>query len=303
VIQSAPQPKEMQAAQAIVGRELTVPSLARRPLIWLNVWCLDAPLVAIGWQWLFARSFNIALPSASREALFLTAWFIYLIDRFADSISLGPHLPKSARQEFCLRHRFVWLLLMSIVAVLDGAVILTRLDPTTLRHGVLLGAVAIAYLGTNNAFSRLWETLPLKEIAIGLLFSAGTLLAVAPHISIARPEFALAAFLFAGVCSLNCVSIAVWERDLDLSQRKHSIATRSRKMNSDLRVISVILAAGCLVLAFVDRGTLLLAVGLGTSSLSLAALPFLSVGRDEQTALADLVLLTPLLLIFVETVL
>jgi hypothetical protein len=298
----------MQAAQAIVGRELTVPSLARQPLIWLNVWCLDAPLVAIAWQWLFARSSNIALPSASREALFLTAWFIYLVDRFADSISLAFNVPKSARQEFCLRHRFLWLLLMSAIVALDGSVIFTRLDSTTLRHGMLLGAIAIGYLGINNVFNTLWETLPLKEIAIGLLFSAGTLLAVAPHISSARPEFALAAFLFAGVCSLNCVSIAVWERDLDLSQQKHSIAThwrRTRLINrsGSLRIVSMVLAAGCVVLAIVDRQSWQLALCMGISAVLLSALDLLAIGRDEQTALADLVLLAPLLLIFVETVL
>jgi hypothetical protein len=303
VIASAPKPEIPQIAPAAVDQKLKVPSLARRPLIWLNIWCLDAPLVAIAWQWLFARSFNVTLPTASWETLFLTAWFIYLVDRFADSISLAAILPKSARQEFCSRHRFVWVLLIAIVAALDGAIILTRLDPTTLRHGALLGAVAIGYLGINNAFSRLWETLPLKEIAIGLLFSAGTLLAVTPHVSVARPAFALAAFLFAAVCSLNCISIAVWERHLDLSQRKHSIATRWCEMNGDLRVVSLILAAGCLVLVFVDRQTWQLGFCLGISAILLAALPFLPVARDEETALADLVLLTPLLLMFVERIL
>ena len=306
VIQSEPPPTATRTAHATVDNE--IPSLMRRPLIWLNIWCLDAPLVAIAWQWLFARSFNVTLPGASREALFLTAWFIYLVDRFADSISLTFNVPKSARQEFCSRHRFVWLLLMSAVVALDSMVILSRLDSTTLRHGMILGAVAIGYLGINNAFSSLWETVPLKEIAIGLLFSAGTLLAVAPHVSIARPAFGLAAFLFASVCSLNCISIAVRERDLDLSQQKHSIATRWSRTHllnrsSALRVVSAILAVGCVVLAIVDRRSWQLALCMGFSAVLLSTLDLLLVGRDEQTALADLVLLTPVSLIFIDKIL
>jgi hypothetical protein len=303
VIESATKPEDPRIALARANEKRGIASLARRPLTWLNIWCLDAPLVAIAWQWLFARSFNVTLLTASREALFLTAWLIYLVDRFADSISLGATLPKSARHEFCWRHRFVWFLLMTVVTALDAAIILTRLDPTTLRHGAMLGAIAVGYLGINNIYSRLWETLPLKEIAIGLLFSAGTLLAVAPHVFGARPAFALAALLFASVCSLNCISIAVWERGLDLSQGKHSIATRWRRMNGDLRVWSILLAIGCLLLAFVDHESWQVGLCLGTSAFLLGVLPFLSVARDEETALADLVLLTPLCLMFIERIL
>jgi hypothetical protein len=302
VIESATKSEDPQIALATASEKPRTTSPVRRPLTWLNIWCLDAPLVAIAWQWLFARSFNVTLPAASREALFLTAWFIYLVDRFADSISLPVTLPRSARQEFCWRHRFVWFLLICIVVALDAAIILMRLDPTTLRHGALLGAIAVVYLGINSIYSSLWETLPLKEIAIGLLFSAGTLLTVGPHVSGAVPAFVLAAFLFAGVCSLNCISIAVWERSLDLSQGKHSIATRWRGMNVSLRIVSMLLAAGCLVLAFVHPRSWQLALCLGTSGLLLGLLPALSVSRDEETALADLVLLTPLLLIFIERI-
>ena len=66
--------------------------IRKRPFIWLSVCCLDAPFVAIAWQWLFADVFSIPLPGANTAALFFTAWFIYLIDRFADSVSLSANL-------------------------------------------------------------------------------------------------------------------------------------------------------------------------------------------------------------------
>ena len=58
------------------------------PLVWLNLVCLDAPLVAVSWQWLFARAFQVPLTNSARLTLFLTAWLIYLADRLADSWAL-----------------------------------------------------------------------------------------------------------------------------------------------------------------------------------------------------------------------
>jgi hypothetical protein len=56
----------------------------RRPFVWLNLVCLDAPLVAVAWQWLIASSLHLAVALADSAALFLTAWGIYLADRLAD---------------------------------------------------------------------------------------------------------------------------------------------------------------------------------------------------------------------------
>ena len=76
------------------------PELAAEPLppvadragyssvVWLNLLCLDAPIVAVAWQWLFAHTFGAHLSLALRALLFLTAWLIYLADRFADTIKL-----------------------------------------------------------------------------------------------------------------------------------------------------------------------------------------------------------------------
>ena len=66
-------------------------------MTWLNFLCLDAPLVAIAWQWLFARCLHVELANGSRLGLFLTAWLIYLIDRLVDTTLLAQGTPKSAR--------------------------------------------------------------------------------------------------------------------------------------------------------------------------------------------------------------
>jgi 1,4-dihydroxy-2-naphthoate octaprenyltransferase len=113
----------------------------------------------------------------------------------------------------------------------------------------------------------------------------------------------LAAVLFAALCSLNCVSIAIWERDLDRAQGKHSIATRWGQANSLPRTLLFLVLAGAVLLVLFDPGAWPVALCLGGSSLLLGALRFVPVSRDARTALADLVLFTPLALFAAEKIL
>lgn len=273
--------------------------ISRRPLVWLNIVCLDAPLVAISWQWIFARSFHIDLGPSARGALFLTAWLIYLIDRLADSHSLRASSEKSVRQNFCLRHTRVWIGLIPLVAVLDAAIIFTQFDRHLIFWGAFLSGAALIYLGLNYVLNRLWELIPVKEMIIGLLFALGTLLVFVPGFSSATSTLVLAAFLFAALCALNCMSIAAWERDLDRNQGKHSIATRWPSVGVCVRGFCILLAAGSLVLGAADHDLFPLAMCLATSGLFLALLHSMSIQRDERTALADLVLLTPVALLVI----
>src|SRR5450432_2947799 len=58
-----------------------VPTRNGIPVVWLNLACLDAPLVSVVWLCLFARTFHSSVESVNCVALFLTAWLIYLADR------------------------------------------------------------------------------------------------------------------------------------------------------------------------------------------------------------------------------
>jgi UbiA prenyltransferase family len=278
-------------------------AVSRSPLLWLNLVCLDAPLVAICWQWIFEHSFHMSVSIGHRAALFLTAWIIYLADRFGDSVSLVTGQPKSVRQQFCLRHKRIWLVSIICFAVVDLIVVLRAVNYEMAVLGAVLGAFTLAYVAINHAHSEIWKTIPLKEFIIGSLFAAGTLLGVTPHIFAERSTMIFAAILFASLCSLNCVSIAIWERDLDRSQGKHSIATVWAHANSLSPMLLLLLLAGSVLLALFDPGAWPVALCLGASSLLLGALPFVPVSRDERTALADLALLTPLALFVGEKIL
>jgi len=273
------------------------------PLLWLNLVCLDAPLIAICWQWIFAHSFHLSVRPGHSAALFLTAWIIYLADRLGDSLSVVAGEPKSLRQQFCLRHKKIWFVSITCVGVLDLVVVLRAVNYETAVLGGILGAFTIAYLAINHAHSQIWETIPLKEFIIGSLFAAGTLVGVTPHIFAERSAMIFAAILFAALCSLNCVSIAIWERELDRIQGKHSIATRWTHANSFARMFLFLLPAASVLLCLVDRGGWPVTSCVGASSILLGALRFVRVSRDERSALADIVLFTPLALFVAEKVL
>jgi hypothetical protein len=202
-----------------------------------------------------------------------------------------------------LRHKTLWLVSIICAAALDLIVVLRAVNYETAVPGAVLGAFTIAYVAINHAHSEIWETIPLKEFTIGSLFAAGTFVGVTPHISAEGPAMIFAAVLFAALCSLNCASIAIWERDLDRIQGKHSIATSWAHANSLPRLLLLFLLAGSVLLALFDPGAWPVVLCLGASGLLLGALRFVPVLRDERTALADVVLLTPLALFVAEKVL
>lgn len=249
-------------------------------------------MVAIAWQALFARSLHTSLTLTERAALFASAWLIYLADRFADALRLGGTPTRSARQDFCVRHRAPWIAMLACSAV-GGLVISSRLDGSTLRAGVALGCAAAVYLAAN-AWTRVWRFIPVKELAIGTLFAAGVVLVPAARANTnTNVAFFAAAISFAAICALNCLCIAAWERDLDVAQEKLSAATEWPGLD-DFLIPACLAVAGLAVI--LNWRTPALAISLATSAGLLAVLHrgFRSLKTDTRTALADLVLLTPL---------
>jgi hypothetical protein len=283
--------------------------------LWLNLVCLDAPLVAVAWLWLFARTFRIPLQTGNSVALFLTAWLIYLGDRLADSASLEPDGPQSQRQQFCRRHRKLWIIMIALVAGFDAYIIWRTTATETFLAGAVVGGLALIYLVLNHPLGLIWRSLPAKEMAIGLLFAVGTLVALLPTLKAVTAGLAVPAVLFAALCALNCISIASWERELDQAQGKISVATRHPGFTRLTALICGVLAGTSLAVAIIQDVAAPLLACISMSALLLAWLNAsadieegrfrnrprrfvnrrsLGIDRDQRTALADLVLLTPI---------
>jgi len=105
------------------------------PVVWLSLLCLDAPIVAVAWQWLFAHTFGAELNFSMRGLLFLTAWLIYLADRFADTIRLPANAPISLRHQFCREHMIGWWVSIVIAFLIDVWLALRSLDLQMLLLG------------------------------------------------------------------------------------------------------------------------------------------------------------------------
>jgi hypothetical protein len=171
--------------------------------------------------------------------------------------------------------------------------------------------LALIYLVINHPLGLIWRSLPAKELVIGVLFSAGTLVALMPAVPSVTMSFAASALAFAVLCGLNCISIASWERELDRAQEKVSIVTRHPSFTRRAGEICVVLGLASLAPA-IARGTVgpifgcisasALLLGWLNASTDIEEGRFqnrcsLGIDRDQRTALADLVLLTPIFLL------
>lgn len=181
----------------------------RRIWLWFNLLSLDAPLVAILWQALFARCFNAPITGAAFAALAIAVWFIYVSDRLLDAL-------RGDGDDAVPRHRFYqrnWSVL-GFCAMLGFGVlgwICARLDPRVLRNGFAMLAAVLAYFAmvhvVPEAVRRFWP----KELVVGVLFALGTCLATWTRTNEPSREMILPVLLIAALCWLNCIAIEYWE--------------------------------------------------------------------------------------------
>jgi len=247
--------------------------------LWPNLLSLDAPLVAVVWQFQFGRVFKTPLNPAVVALLAITVWLIYTADRTLDAHQGNAD---TARHRFYREHwgRFLPLWFMLFFAA--AWIALMHLPRTNLFRGVaLLSAVGI-YLALVHRVLPGQACRRLKEAAVGILFALGASLTVWEKIRSPRDVAAVA--LFCGLCWMNCLAIERWEHHMEWS--------------------AAIPAATIAGLAFVLFGARpVLAGAIFASSLALVTL---NLGRRRLSdnalrVLADAALLTPLLFLRVPT--
>jgi hypothetical protein len=178
--------------------------------MWPNLLSLDAPAVAVAWALLFARARGVFLSAATVGALALAVWLIYLGDHVLDGWRTAEAEELRERHKFCAKHRSIVLALAAMACV--AGVWLTRdgLNISQARAGLLMSGCVGFYLICVHAGGEAVERVLPKEIAVGLLFAAGTALPI--WSAGAFPRRALISWtLFGLLCALNCVAIEWWE--------------------------------------------------------------------------------------------
>jgi hypothetical protein len=307
---------------ALIPLNPPVPEAFARRTAWngpaaLKYWhlaSLDAPSVAAVWACAFAWAAQERVATGMVAVLALVVWVIYVVDRLLDA---RAGLDGSGRHNLQERHWFHWRhrralgVLAGIAAAAAGWMIVSRLHAEALGRDSLMGLATLAYLsgvhgsGVHGRGLRSGWIAGLKErvarvvsreLIVGVIFSAGCLVPVLP---LARSgvvqvcaRLAVPAAAFAALVWLNVKAIGCWESAAPVSGCARGV-----------RKIAFLLAALCggcgvAMAAPEPRVGLLLAL-VAVSSLLLAWLDGVRERMDAVTlrAAADLVLLTPVLLL------
>lgn len=283
--------------------QLAVPTRTANPLALWHLLSLDAPTVAALWVWFIARACQVRLPAVAPLAMAVAVWMLYATDRLLDARVLNA--PGCAPDELEARHLFhhqyrrAFLAGIGLGMVALGA-LLPGLNPLALRLYLVEGALLAAWFFVLHA-SDSAHHLP-KEIAVGMFFAAATFIptvgreADAPGIHTALLP---CAFLFAALCSLNCLFIYAWEHDCGDASARQAHATTRLALRHLFELAVVVMLAG-IASAIVASSTL--RVIPAACALSAAALLALdrnrrSISRTTLRAAADAALLTPVLLL------
>jgi hypothetical protein len=211
---------ETEAAACVVSHSSDIgPSQRSTPKqvwLWFNLLSLDAPIVAVVWEWFFARCYGVALRWPGIVSLALSVWLIYIADRLLDLKKTRP--PETARHAFARSHRrLLSLAALAALPILFWASL--HLSSAVIRNGAwMVFGVVVYFLAVHAAPPKLRRLWP-KELAVGVIFALGTSLVVWSRMTQDRTELVGPGLLFAALCWLNCVAIEHWELRLTMNSR------------------------------------------------------------------------------------
>ena len=266
----------------------------RRPLwLWPNLLSLDAPLVAVAWLWMFAKTWRVVwLPDILPWVVGGVVWCIYVADRLLDQRNgLSEWRRISARHRFHSENRKVLGFLLGLVMT-ACFVLLFYLPMSLWAHGAFVLVLVVAYFFVALVQENGGVAL-LKNLLAGLAFAYGT--SVGIHFY--RPDSNLFWFLispevllFALLCMLNITAIDIWESSRDQE-------SGGRPMDFALTMLLFLLFAGALFMAVKGddfNKPFFFAVMVAAAALQIINRVGRSWSLDAQRVMADVAMLLPL---------
>jgi hypothetical protein len=278
-----------------------VPAEQRKPL-WLypNLLSLDAPLVAVAWLYVFAKTWRLGYhPWEASATLGLAVWVIYVADRLLDTLMLGdPSWKLETRHQF---HRDHWKPFrngMAVALVVTLLLVLTKMPMTIYKHLLLGGVLVAGFFGLAILSSHDTHEVPYsKNILAGVSFAFGT--AMMAHLY--RWEYGMFDMLasrefvgFAVLCILNISAIDLWKH----AARSADLETKASDELA-LTLPLTLLGGASLVFALLDNEQssrpFFYAVLTGSALLYVLNRTHSRFSMDALRVLADLALLVPVL--------
>jgi hypothetical protein len=273
------------------------------PWIWPTLLSLDAPLVAVVWQLLFAATVHAHVAPAATAVTALAVWLIYVADRILDSFQADQDARQPVRHRFYRAHRTAFWVPFLAVLLFTCWMTGTHLDPRTLHAGIWLALAVGAYFIRVHALRPGAEQLFPKELAVAILFAAGTCLPVATGVQYFQLWFLLPVFLFVLVLWMNTSAIEYteWLRLRDgQADRPHesTILAGSRLDLLGIAVAAVAIGASASS-TFQMARPILLAIGTSAIALGVIGLCWRTIPSHIVRLTADAALLTPVLFLVV----
>lgn len=264
---------------------------------WPTVLSLDAPAVALVWQWEFARVTRSGLRPEHRVLLGTAAWLVYAADRWIEGWQLDPGQIRTHRHRFYQVSRWPVAALWIVVLAAGLAIAAASLSLRQIAAGLVLAAPVLVYLLSHQVIHRHSRWRAPKEVCIGILFAAGVALfpAAAPGADL-RP-LAAPLVLFALLCFSNCALISVWESGVDLSHGQTSLALGFRRGRAFSKALPWVLGCAGAGLWLNAAGADRTAEGcLASSGILFGLIDRLEarIGREAARVLVDAALLTPI---------
>ncbi len=278
-----------------------VPSDPRKPW-WLypNLLSLDAPLVAVAWLYIFAKTWRVDYhPWEAYVSLGLAVWVIYVADRLLDaSIHTGTTGRLEARHAFHQKYRKFFVIGAGIASI-TTLYLVVRYMQSPIYHYLMIGAVLVAgFFGLLMLSSQESSEVPhTKNILAGVTFAFGTAMMAHHYL----PAFGIPEMLksreflcFAVLCTLNISAIDLWEH-------AHRATDIEVKASDELALTLplTLLGGASLVFALLDDGMVTRPFFYSTLT-GAALLQILNRSRarfsiDALRVLADVALLLPLI--------
>jgi hypothetical protein len=284
-----------------------VPASYRKPL-WLfpNLLSLDAPLVAMAWLYVFAKTWRLGYhPWEAYASLGLAVWIIYVADRLLDaSLAGGTKVALEPRHRFHVENQRYFRIALVIAGLTAVALVVLKMPMATYKYLLLGGVMVAGFFGLSMLSSQDPDDVPhTKNIFAGITFAFGT--AMTAHLyryeydiydMLASREFVC----FAVLCILNISAIDLWEH----ASRSADAETKATDELA-LTLPLIVLAAAALMYALLDEGRssrpFFYAILTGAGLLYVLNRERANFRMDSLRVMADIVLLIPVLVFLVAS--
>lgn len=264
---------------------------------WPTILSLDAPAVALLWQWLLAHTAQASLRGYHVFLLGAAAWLVYSADRWIEGWFLSPGQVRTQRHAFYQRWRWPAFAVWIAVAAAGVVTAFTQLSPREFAAGWLLLVPVLVYLLSHQLAHRAHPWRVPKELCVAVLFAAGvSCFQIAQHPA-ALHRLAVPLALFGALCLANCSLISLWETEVDRSHGQTSLVLQYPRGRRVVRALPWLLAALALGFGLGETGPVRHATLCAAASgvlLGGVDLAHGRCGRQLARVLVDAALMTPL---------